>query len=87
MVRFAAAFYALAIAIAGSMSAAQAADLPIYKTAPPPLIDPWTGFYVGTHGGYGWGTKTFLDNFPTPDLALDARPSTERRPRRPSDRV
>ena len=38
-------------------------------------IDPWTGFYFGANGGAGWGSKTFLDNFPTPDLALDAQPS------------
>jgi outer membrane immunogenic protein len=76
MARFAAAFYALAIGMAVSISAAQAADLPIYKTPPPPLpIDPWTGFYFGANGGVGWGSKTFLDNFPTPDLALDAQPS------------
>ena len=75
MARFAAAFYALAIGMAVSISAAQAADLPIYKMPPPLPIDPWTGFYFGANGGYGWGSKTFLDNFPTPDLALDAQPS------------
>jgi outer membrane immunogenic protein len=63
--------------ISGSHSTAQAADLPIYKGVPPlPQIDPWTGIYFGVNGGYGWGQKTFLDNFPTPDLALDAQPST-----------
>jgi outer membrane immunogenic protein len=77
MARFAAASFAVAMGITGALSAAQAADLPVYKTPPlpPPIIDPWTGFYFGVHGGYGWGQKTFLDNFPTPDLALDARPS------------
>src|ERR1700761_6175298 len=76
MLRFAA-IYALSLIIVGSFSAAEAADLPVYKNPPPlPPLAPWTGFYIGTHGGYGWGTKTFLDNFPTPDLALDAQPST-----------
>ena len=76
MARFATASFAVALGIAGTFSAARAADLPVYKNPPPlPLIDPWTGFYFGAHGGYGWGQKTFLDNFPTPDFALDAQPS------------
>jgi outer membrane immunogenic protein len=49
-------------------AAAVLPGLPIF------LAVPWTGFYLGAHVGYGWGTKTFLDNFPTPDLALDAAP-------------
>jgi outer membrane immunogenic protein len=39
-----------------SMSAAQAADMPL--KAPPrpaPVYSDWTGFYLGVHGGYGWG--------------------------------
>lgn len=67
------AFFAFAIGIAGAFSV-QAADLPIYKNAPTPE-SPWTGAYFGIQGGYGWGSKTFLDNFPTPDYALDANPS------------
>lgn len=47
----------LIIAAFGTASAS-AADLarraPVYK-APPPVIDPWTGFYVGASLGYGWG--------------------------------
>jgi opacity protein-like surface antigen len=42
-------------------SAAMAADLPV-KTTPlvyaPPIAD-WSGFYVGLHGGYGWGSDPF----------------------------
>jgi len=38
---------------------ANAADLPIQKAppAPPPLT--WSGFYLGVHGGAGFGAKTF----------------------------
>jgi outer membrane immunogenic protein len=25
----------------------------------PPYVPDWTGFYVGVHGGYGWGHTTF----------------------------
>jgi len=41
----------------GFVGAASAADLkPIYKAppAPPPVVDMWTGFYVGANGGYSW---------------------------------
>jgi len=37
-------------------TAAQAADLPVYKAPVAPVVyNPWTGFYFGIHGGYGWG--------------------------------
>jgi outer membrane immunogenic protein len=47
--------------IAGLMiaGAAQAADMPL--KAPPraaPVYNDWTGFYLGVHGGYGWGKGT-----------------------------
>jgi outer membrane immunogenic protein len=49
-------------------SAALSADLsvrpkPVYKA--PPVVAPvtvWTGCYIGAHGGYGWGHKTWSDN-------------------------
>jgi opacity protein-like surface antigen len=53
----------LAFAAAGAGSAV-AADLPV-RTAPPPpaaapaFISDWAGFYVGIHGGGGWGHKDF----------------------------
>ena len=55
-----------AIALAGT---AFAADLPVH--APPPVYVPpapiftWTGFYLGGHIGYAWGTNnsTFTDAF------------------------
>jgi outer membrane immunogenic protein len=48
----------IALAALALAAPASAADVPgrgpIYKTAPAPLFN-WTGFYVGGHGGYGWG--------------------------------
>src|SRR4051794_17877087 len=53
-----------------SASLASAADLPP-RPAPPPIARApviveagfsWTGCYVGVHGGYGWGKKTFPDD-------------------------
>ena len=58
------------LALAGGPSSA--ADLaPIVKD-PLPIVPGWTGFYGGLHGGYGWGKKTFVDNFPTFDGEIDA---------------
>jgi opacity protein-like surface antigen len=41
-------------------STAQAADMPL-KARPyaAPVVNDWTGFYVGVHGGYGWGKLGF----------------------------
>jgi opacity protein-like surface antigen len=58
----------VALGVAGS---AMAADLPVYK-APPyvaPLAD-WSGFYIGVHGGYGWGHDPFTEVFFDP-ITLD----------------
>jgi opacity protein-like surface antigen len=44
--------------------AAQAADL--RPKAPPraePVYSSWAGFYIGIHGGYGWGNVDFGDGF------------------------
>jgi outer membrane immunogenic protein len=70
-------FLANFIFITVAASQSHAADLPAAAPATPVFAaaTPWTGFYFGGHAGYGWGNKTFLDNFPTPDLALDAAPS------------
>jgi outer membrane immunogenic protein len=50
---------AAAAAIGLAVSAASAADLPrkapVYAPPPPPPFS-WTGFYIGAHGGAGWGT-------------------------------
>jgi hypothetical protein len=36
-----------------------AADLPVKAPPPPALAWSWAGFYLGTHGGYGWGRNDF----------------------------
>lgn len=44
-----------------SGSSAMAADLPVKAggyIAPPPAFS-WSGFYVGVHGGYGWGSNNW----------------------------
>ena len=54
----------LLVAVAGlalSTSAAFAADLgrPYVKAPPPPpVVSPWTGFYVGINGGGGWANHS-----------------------------
>jgi outer membrane immunogenic protein len=48
-----------------SVGAAQAADMPIKAVVKAPVIAPafsWTGFYIGAHGGYGWGESEFSDS-------------------------
>ena len=46
--------------------AAYAADIPIYQP-PPAMMSPtpiaynWSGFYIGAHGGYGFGDGAFDD--------------------------
>jgi outer membrane immunogenic protein len=58
-------FGLLASVLAGA-GAAGAADLavqaPVYKAAPPVYSD-WSGFYIGVHGGYGWGDMSFDSPF------------------------
>ncbi|MBN8958253.1 MAG: porin family protein [Rhizobiales bacterium] len=49
-----------AVFAVGTIGVAQAADLaPMYHKAPvmaPPAYFSWNGFYIGAHGGYGWGS-------------------------------
>lgn len=63
-------FGLLASVLAGA-GVAGAADLavkaPVYKAPPPVILSDWAGFYIGVHGGYGWGhtsidTPAFLAN-------------------------
>src|SRR3979411_1312991 len=42
-----------------SALAADIAAVPRAKT-PPVLMNSWAGFYLGAHGGYGWGDNDFL---------------------------
>ena len=41
-------------------AAASAADLPVAASAPAVASSSWAGFYLGVHGGYGWGKNDFL---------------------------
>jgi outer membrane immunogenic protein len=59
------------VALGGTF--AQAADLParIYTKAPVMApVDDWTGFYIGAHAGYGWGSAKFSDPRFTPGWSL-----------------
>jgi opacity protein-like surface antigen len=49
----------LALTAAGSASAADVA-VPAYQ-APSPSVADWSGFYLGGHAGYGWGSDPFSD--------------------------
>ncbi len=55
----------LALAAAGPVFAA---DMPVKApVAPLPVVDPWTGFYVGGNVGYSWGNwdnDSLNGNFP-----------------------
>jgi outer membrane immunogenic protein len=58
--------YAAAIAatLAGfplSTSSAVAADMPAQPRPPVVAAPPWTGFYIGLHGGGGWGSSSLED--------------------------
>ena len=68
-------------ALAFSVTAANAADLPIKAPAivPPPLpVFSWTGFYIGVNAGYGWGElDDAVSPLPSP-AAFGAAPFTVR---------
>jgi len=53
---------------------ALAADLPgKAPTRPVAPVADWTGFYIGVHGGYGWGDNPFTEGFiefDSPDFAI-----------------
>ena len=62
---------AIAALTAAGTIAAQAADLPTRKEAPPPVFVPppftWTGFYIGLNAGAAWsmGNRTTSLTVPT----------------------
>ena len=61
--------FALAAATALIAAPALAADLrPMAAKAPPMAayapVPIWSGFYIGIHGGYGWGEADYINNFP-----------------------
>src|SRR5262249_37289202 len=52
-------------------SAVLAADLPVYKATPAPVVaDPWTGFYVGINGGASISRNRTSDTTVVPGLAF-----------------
>jgi outer membrane immunogenic protein len=62
-----------AAALALSVGAAFASDLPTHKAPPPPPAPAafsWTGFYVGVQAGYGWGAES--DDFSYVPRVLDS---------------
>ncbi len=54
------------------LSVAGAAEIPV--KAPPPVLS-WSGLYLGGNIGYGWGQKSFIDNFSSPLGSTDATPN------------
>jgi outer membrane immunogenic protein len=65
-----------AAALLAPGTSAIGADLSPIVAAPvaPVVVDPWTGFFVGFHGGGGAAKKIFVDNFPVYDGEIDAQP-------------
>jgi outer membrane immunogenic protein len=58
----------------GFVGPALAADLPRRvdvpvkaMPVPPPVVSAWTGFYIGVHGGYGWGKNPFREDVEGPE--------------------
>jgi outer membrane immunogenic protein len=54
---------ALWLAAVGSATAADIPAAPIMKAPVRVVTQPWRGFYIGVHGGYGWGRST-VDSAP-----------------------
>ena len=52
----------LLASVAAGRGSAVAADLAPPPEAPPPVPD-WVGFYVGVHGGGGWGQTSYQPEF------------------------
>jgi opacity protein-like surface antigen len=62
VVAFACVFALLSgVATAADLSSPQPIPLSPILTAPAPIAFNWTGFYVGTHGGWGLGSGLFTD--------------------------
>ena len=65
-------FVALAGSVGLMLTSAAAADLPVFEPVPEAILAPvsydWSGFYLGVHGGYGWGD-------PDPELTIESDPA------------
>src|SRR5688572_17819120 len=46
----------VSLALGLMIQRAEAADM---STIPPESIEDWSGFYIGVHGGWGWGDADF----------------------------
>ena len=44
------------LALAANLEPAGAADMPVKARPLAPAIYDWSGFYIGVHGGGGWGS-------------------------------
>ncbi|HEV7636180.1 MAG TPA: outer membrane protein [Bradyrhizobium sp.] len=71
---------AIAAAILGTTSIASAADMavkaPVYRAAP--VLDLWSGFYVGANIGYSWGDWRADSNQPVYNFEqLTSRPKVD----------
>jgi outer membrane immunogenic protein len=68
----------LLASVAGGGGSAVAADLPARQAPPaaaPAVVPDWVGFYVGIHGGGGWGHTSFEPAFVSNSpLLLDVAP-------------
>jgi len=55
------------LAFAAAIAATTVAlSVPAFAAEPLPPAPSWTGFYVGLHGGWGWGTTKIQDEVFTP---------------------
>lgn len=48
------------VALTHIASAADLSPRVVYKAAPPPPVQDWSGVYVGIEGGYGWGKQNSI---------------------------
>jgi len=52
-----------ALLLAGPALAADLSRPPPYKAPPPVMpLSTWAGFYIGIHGGYGWGHESISED-------------------------
>jgi outer membrane immunogenic protein len=49
---------AVATGVFAISASALAADMPVKAPPPVVVVQSWTGFYVGAHGGYAWGRNS-----------------------------
>jgi outer membrane immunogenic protein len=67
----------LLTALGGAASAADVAVRPRPYAPPPVPVSDWTGFYIGAHGGYGWGHDSFTSTSTDPDSLTITGPNSK----------